>query len=76
MGNVPVLSLAGLKTVSAFSLLAWRAIDPERHRGADRAVRGGKLRARAEITLPLAEAVRAHRLLEERAVLGRVLLVP
>jgi NADPH:quinone reductase len=36
----------------------------------------GQLRAAAETALPLAEVVRAHRLLEDRAVLGRLLLVP
>ena len=33
-------------------------------------------RAVTETTLPLAEVVQAHRLLEERTVLGRLLLVP
>ena len=36
----------------------------------------GKLRAVTGATLPLAEVSRAHRLLEERSVLGRLLLVP
>jgi NADPH2:quinone reductase len=36
----------------------------------------GKLRAVAGATLPLAEVSRAHQLLEERSVLGRLLLVP
>jgi NADPH:quinone reductase-like Zn-dependent oxidoreductase len=80
LGSVPVMSLVTLKTVSGFSLLAWRAIDPERARADIAELTGlfetGALRAAAETVLPLAEAVQAHRLLEERKVLGRVLLVP
>jgi len=78
--SVPVRNLFPLKTVSGFSLLAWRAADPERARAdiaelAD-SFRSGGLRAVTETTLPLAEVVRAHRLLEDRSVLGRLLLVP
>ena len=78
--NVPVRSVFGLKTVTGFSLLAWRAADPERARADIAELTGlfgtGRLRAAAETTLPLAEVVQAHRLLEERAVLGRLILVP
>ena len=78
--SVPVTSLFTLKTMSGFSLLAWRAADPERAR-ADIAeltglLQAGTLRAVTETTLPLAEVVQAHRLLEERTVVGRLLLVP
>ena len=76
---VPVLSLYALKTVTGFSLLAWRAASPDQVRAglADLAAQltTGGLRA-VETTLPLAEAVQAHRLLEDRAVLGRLILVP
>ena len=77
--SVPVTSLFPLKTVSGFSLLAWRAADPERAR-ADIAeltglFRTGRLRIGAT-TLPLAEAVQAHRLLEDRTVVGRLILQP
>jgi NADPH:quinone reductase len=78
--SVPVRSLFALKTITGFSLLAWRAADPGRARADIAELTGlfeaGRLRAVAETTLPLAEAVRAHRLLEERAVLGRLILVP
>jgi NADPH:quinone reductase-like Zn-dependent oxidoreductase len=78
--SVPVRSLFALKTVSAFSLLALRAADPAQAR-ADIAeltalFETGGLLAAAETTLPLAEAVQAHRLLEDRAVIGRLLLMP
>jgi NADPH:quinone reductase len=78
--SVPVTSLFALKTVSGFSLLAWRAAAPA-HAHADIAeltalFEAGELRAATETRLPLAEAVQAHRLLEDRTVLGRLLLVP
>ena len=78
--SVPVTSLFALKTVSEFSLLAWRAAAPAQARADVAELTGlfeaGKLHAAAETTLPLAEAVQAHRLLEDRTVLGRILLVP
>jgi NADPH:quinone reductase len=78
--SVPVTSLFALKTVSGFSLLAWRAAAPEQARADIAELTGllaaGTLRAATETTLPLTEVARAHRLLEDRAVLGRPLLVP
>jgi NADPH:quinone reductase len=78
--SVPVTSLFALKTLSGFSLLAWRAADPERARSDIVELTGlfetGKLHAAAQTTLPLDEVVQAHQLLEDRAVLGRLLLVP
>jgi NADPH:quinone reductase len=77
--SVPVTSLFALKTVSGFSLLAWRAAAPAQARADIAELTGlfevGKLHAATETTLPLAEAVQAHRLLEDRTVLGRILLV-
>ena len=78
--SVPVRSLFGLKSVTGFSLLAWRAADPEAVLAGIAELTGwfgaGKLRAVTGATLPLAEVSRAHQLLEERSVLGRLLLVP
>jgi NADPH:quinone reductase len=78
--SVPVRSLFALKSVTGFSLLAWRAADPEAVRAGLAELTAwfgtGKLRAVAGATLPLAEVSRAHQLLEERSVLGRLLLVP
>jgi NADPH2:quinone reductase len=78
-GSVPLLRLSGLKTLSAFSLLALRAAAPERAR-ADIAeltslLTAGELRATTR-TLPLADVTKAHRLLQDRAVLGRLVLTP
>ena len=79
LGSVPVRSLFMLKSVTGFSLLAWRSIDEPRAR-ADIAeltalLQAGELRA-ATTTLPLAGIAQAHRLLEDRAVPGRIVLVP
>jgi NADPH:quinone reductase len=76
-GSVPVLSLAALKTLSAFSLMAWRAAAPERARAdiaeLTRWLQSGELRA-VVTTLPLAGVTSAHRSFEERGVLGRLVL--
>ena len=77
--SVPVTSLFPLKTMSGFSLLAWRAADPDRARADIAELTGlfetSRLRI-ASTTLPLAEAVQAHRLLEDRTVIGRLILRP
>jgi NADPH2:quinone reductase len=39
-------------------------------------MRDGKLRVRIEKTFPLDQVADAHRLLESRAVIGKVLLIP
>jgi NADPH2:quinone reductase len=76
---VSVRSLFGLKTVTGFGLLLWRATAPERAR-ADIAelaslLATGELRAVTQ-SLPLSEVVEAHRLLEGRTFPGRLVLVP
>jgi NADPH:quinone reductase-like Zn-dependent oxidoreductase len=80
LGSIAVRSLFGLKTVTGFSLLAWRAAAPEQARADIAEIAGwfgsGELRAVTGATLPLAEVSRAHRMLEERSVPGRLLLVP
>jgi NADPH:quinone reductase len=78
--SVPVRSLFALNTVAGFSLLAWRAAAPERAR-ADIATltdlfETGRLYAATATVLRLDQAAEAHRLLEDRAVLGRLLLAP
>lgn len=77
--SVPVRTLFALQTVAGFSLLAWRATDPERARADITELTGllesGALRAVTR-ALPLADAAEAHRLLESRNVTGRLLLVP
>lgn len=79
MTSVPVRNLYAMKTVTGFSLLALRAADPAQARDhvteLTSRFQAGGVRA-AETRLPLAEAVRAHQLLDDRAVLGRLILVP
>jgi len=78
-GSVPILRLAALKTLSAFSLLALRAAAPEQARANIAELAGllesGELRTVTK-TLPLVDITRAHRLFEERSVLGRLVLTP
>ena len=79
-GDVPVMDLVRLRTVTAFSLLAWRAAAPERAAAEVAELTGhfaaGRLRASVHTRLPLDEAVAAHRILDSREQLGRVLLIP
>ncbi|GAA0236058.1 quinone oxidoreductase family protein [Cryptosporangium japonicum] len=78
--DVPVRSLFGLKAVLGFSYLAWWAAAPEQVRAAiaelTRLAEDNALRAAVHARLPLADAARAHRILDDRGQLGRVLLVP
>jgi NADPH:quinone reductase len=78
--SVPVRSLFGLKTVLGFSLLAWRAARPDQARDemteVARYLWEGRLRADVRAVLPLTAAADAHRLLEDRSTIGRVLLQP
>ena len=74
---MPVLSLVALKTLSAFSLMAWRSAAPERAWGdiaeLTSLLQDGGLRA-VVTRLPLAEVASAHRSFEDRGVLGRLVL--
>jgi NADPH2:quinone reductase len=78
--SVPVRSLFALKTATGFSLLAWRAANAGQARADIAELTGlllsGRLRAATETRLPLADVVQAHQLLEDRAVTGRLLLLP
>ncbi|MET8141935.1 zinc-binding dehydrogenase [Sphaerisporangium sp. NPDC005288] len=80
LSEIPVAGLFALRSVTGFSLLAWRAADPVRAREEMEELAGhftaGRLRAVVHARLPLTEASAAHRLLEERAHRGRVLLLP
>ena len=79
-GDVPVMNLVRLRTVTAFSLLAWRAAAPDRAAAEVAELTAlfadGRLRASVHTRLPLDQAVAAHRILENREQLGRVLLIP
>jgi NADPH:quinone reductase-like Zn-dependent oxidoreductase len=79
-GSVPLLRLApALKSLSAFSLLALRAAAPDQARDNTAELTGllqnGGLRA-VTTSLPMTGIVQAHRLFEDRAVLGRLVVTP
>jgi NADPH2:quinone reductase len=78
-GRLPT-SLYALRSVIGFSLLAYRAALPEQAKAdmtdvAEHAA-AGRLRTVVHARLPLTEAAKAHRILEGREQLGRVLLAP
>jgi NADPH:quinone reductase len=78
-GAVPA-TLYALRSITGFSLLAWRAALPEQARADVTEVTehaaAGRLRTAVHARLPLTEAAKAHQILENREQLGRVLLVP
>lgn len=80
LGEIGVMDLIAMKQVAGFSLLAWRAARPEQAREDMTEAAGyfasGRLRTVVYARFPLTEAAEAHRLLDARAQLGRVLLVP
>jgi len=73
-------SLFAVKSVTGFSVLAWRSARPDLARKDVEEAAGcladGRLRVALHARLPLTEAAEAHRILEGRANLGRVLMVP
>jgi NADPH:quinone reductase len=80
LGVPPLTGFFALRTLTGFSLMAWRAADPEQARQDITEVTGysaaGRLRTAVHARLPLTEAAEAHRILEQRSHLGRILLVP
>lgn len=80
LASVPVANLYALRSVTGFSLLAWRTAAPKQAGAEVVELAGhfaaGRLRTSVHTRLPLTEAVAAHRILEGRENLGRVLLIP
>ncbi|MEU5785363.1 quinone oxidoreductase family protein [Micromonospora lupini] len=79
-GRVTLTDLLGLRTVVGTALDAWLAAAPDEaahnQRELTELVRDGRLRVAVHTVLPLEEAAQAHRLIEDRRQLGRVVLVP
>ncbi|SNT39968.1 quinone oxidoreductase family protein [Rhodococcoides kyotonense] len=75
-----MLSLLGLKYVVGTSFDAWLAAAPEEAEKGRRVItdylRSGELDVALHEVLPLAEAANAHRIIENRQQLGRVVLRP
>ncbi|MFF7799008.1 quinone oxidoreductase family protein [Streptomyces olivaceus] len=80
VAQVAMTELFGLTYVVGVSLDAWTKADPARvaEARADlvRLVAAGALRVAVHTTLPLTRAAEAHRVIESRSQLGRVVLVP
>jgi NADPH2:quinone reductase len=78
--SIPAAGVLGLRYVTGFGLVGWRAARPALARRdiADAAARvgAGQLRVAVSGTVPLAAASKAHELLEDRTRVGRVLIVP
>ena len=78
--TVAALSLFALKWVTGFSMMAWRQGRPKQARADMTDVAAfradGRLRVAIAERVPLAEVVRAHEILDARANLGRVVLIP
>ncbi len=78
--DIPLASLYSARTVTGFATLVWRAARPAEYAQAVAELTDllttGRLRYSVHTRLPLTEAVAAHRILDGRANLGRVLLVP
>jgi NADPH2:quinone reductase len=80
MPSVPVMRLLEMKSVVGSAFYAWWKHEPELLRKGlvelvDHVV-AGRLRVAVHATLPLADAAAAHQMIEDRAHLGRILLVP
>ena len=80
LASLLVTSIFQLKAVLGFSLFAWRAARPAQARDevaeVARYFTEGRLRPARHTSLPLTAAAEAHRLLEDRSTIGRVLLLP
>ncbi|WP_306324236.1 MULTISPECIES: zinc-binding dehydrogenase [unclassified Streptomyces] len=80
LGSIPVTDLFALRSVTGFSLIAAQAADAERaakdlNELTEYAAQG-LLCTEVHARLPLTETSKVHRLLETRAQLGRILVVP
>ncbi|MEV1062989.1 zinc-binding dehydrogenase [Streptomyces sp. NPDC050263] len=80
VAKVSMTELLGLTYVVGTSLDVWTKAAPERvaeaRRELVRLVTAGDLRVAVHARLPLADAAEAHRIIEGRSHLGRVVLVP
>jgi NADPH2:quinone reductase len=74
--EVPSSALFALKSVTGVGLLAWRTARPDEARNDITEVtqlwQSGVLRPAIHARFPLAEAARLHKILDDRANLGRL----
>lgn len=78
--SVPVTSIFGLRSIAGFNLTAWRMTRPAQARAEmdelAELFATGKITSAVHATVSLEAGAEAHRLLDQRSVLGRVLLQP
>lgn len=78
--EVSVMRLITMKHVAGFALSAWRTARPEEYRRAledlSRGLSDGSISSRVQSRFPLAEASRAHAMVESRTCNGRAVLIP
>ncbi|MFE6624379.1 zinc-binding alcohol dehydrogenase family protein [Streptomyces sp. NPDC008086] len=78
--RVSVMDLIGIKYVTGFALSAWRLGRPHEYAAGvaelTRLLAEGQVKSAVHARLPLERAAEAHTLLEARAQLGRVVLIP
>lgn len=78
--DVPVRSLYALRSVIGFGTLAWRTARPAEARSAIAELTehfvAKRLRTEVHARLPLADVAKAHQMFDDRAQIGRILLVP
>lgn len=77
---VPARSLFGLRSLTGFGITTLREARPDEARAdiarATRLIADGKLRVAQHAAFPLSDVAMAHQVLDDRANLGRVLLIP
>ncbi|MGV9990919.1 quinone oxidoreductase family protein [Streptomyces sp. NPDC003374] len=78
--RVSVMDLIGIKYVTGFALSAWRLGRPHEYAAGvaelTRLLLDGQVKSAVHARLPLERAAEAHTVLEARAQLGRVVLIP
>jgi NADPH:quinone reductase len=80
LAPIPVQDLFALRSVTGFNLTAWRRAAPDEARHETKEITdlfaAGRLRTTVQATLPLEQAAHAHKIIENRSHVGRILLTP
>ncbi|MFF8957359.1 zinc-binding alcohol dehydrogenase family protein [Streptomyces sp. NPDC014894] len=77
--GISPMELIGMRFLTGFALSAWRSARPERYRADHddlaRWLLDGTVRQTVHATLPLEEVAKAHEIIEDRAQIGRIVLL-
>jgi NADPH:quinone reductase-like Zn-dependent oxidoreductase len=77
---VPARSLFGLRSIAGYGITTLRQARPDEARAdmarATQLIADGKLRVAQHASFPLADVAKAHQVMDDRANLGRVVLIP